>query len=378
MRLPVCYARSSARLQRGRRSDTRCSSIRLCHRSQGRAPSNMMRMARCSVGFRNACWISIPRRDLGFANKILTAPSIARRLRAEAPDIIYYRQQGPWYPGLRSILRAAPCVMEVNANFEEADQWGGLLKWYARTTRHATLSSLAGFVCVSEEIAAELADLGRPAEAIPNSMWGSPELRLPPSDNQAPSFVFVGSPLMGTGSWHGIDKLFPLARALPESAFHIVGLTREGFAGYAIPANVRFHGPLYGDDLVDIYRQSDIGIGTLALHRRKIDQTSALKPLEYLMYGLPIILGYRETKSALNTAPYTLSIDNTEDNVARNLDPIRRFADAWRGKRVTADLSYLSGAVIEARRLAFLQSFVRTPKPVRGAARIKAGGSLCS
>ena len=60
------------------------------------------------------------------------------------------------------------------------------------------------------------------------------------------------------------------------------------------------------------------------------------------MYGLPVILGYRETEPALNAAPYSLSIGNSEDNVARNTEAIRRFAEAWRGKRVTADLTYLS------------------------------------
>jgi hypothetical protein len=114
------------------------------------------------------------------------------------------------------------------------------------------------------------------------------------------------------------------------------------------------HGQKYGDDLARIYRESDVGIGTLALHRRSIDENSALKPLEYLMHGLPVVLGYRETEAQLNDANYTLNIGNYEYNVSDKINEIDSFARAWLRKRVTSDLSYLSRAVIERKRLEFM------------------------
>src|SRR5690242_14449374 len=57
---------------------------------------------------------SYPWARLGYFNKMLTAPRIARRLGAKRPDIIYYRQQGPRFPGLARILGSAPYVMEIN------------------------------------------------------------------------------------------------------------------------------------------------------------------------------------------------------------------------------------------------------------------------
>ena len=121
-------------------------------------------------------WSATHGHVLGFVNKLVSAPQIARRLQVERPDLIYYRPQGPWYPGLRSILKVAPSVMELNANFEDAEQWGGLLKWYARATRNAALSAADGFVCVSDEIRDELSGFGKPVRTIPNSMWGARKL----------------------------------------------------------------------------------------------------------------------------------------------------------------------------------------------------------
>ena len=287
---------------------------------------------------------------LGYLNKVLTAPRIARRLREDKPHILYYRQQGPWYPGLMSILSTAPCVMEINANLSEASHWGLLQRLYTEATRGRVLSSASALVCVSRAIAAEFARFGKPVHVVPNSMWENPD-PLPPTGNAKPVFIFVGSVLAGGKSWHGVDKLFLLAAALPDCIFHIVGLSKSDYPGQTVPYNIRFHGPLYGKDLLNIYRKSDVGIGALALHRRGIDENSALKPLEYLMHGLPVILGYRETEPALNFASYTLHIENHEGNVAENVEAIRRFADAWCNRRVTEDLTYLSRDVIETRRL---------------------------
>jgi len=97
----------------------------------------------------------------------------------------------------------------------------------------------------------------------------------------------------------------------------------------------------------------------LALHRKSMEETSALKPLEYLMYGLPIILGYRETEDGINKAPFTLYIGNHDNNVCDNITQISAFSKEWCRKRVSTDLSFISAPTIEQRRINFMSQFVR-------------------
>ncbi|MBT3069768.1 glycosyltransferase [Rhodomicrobium sp. Az07] len=290
---------------------------------------------------------------LGFVNKLLSAPTLAGAVGAYRPDVIYYRQNGPWYPGIGAVLRLAPTVAELNGNIAQEVVWGRANALYRSWTQGRLWRHVHGFVSVSYDIASEYRQFGKPIAVIPNSMWGPPQLTKA-SANMAPAFVFVGSQLADNGAWHGVDKIMRLARAMPASRFNIVGLTRADTPDLSPPPNVFFHGPLFGEQLEAIYRNSDVGIGTLALHRRFMDTNSALKPLEYLMYGLPVILGYRETEERLNNADYALLIGNHEQNVTDNLEAIAAFAEFWRGRRVTADLGYLSGEQIEQRRLAFL------------------------
>ncbi len=297
-------------------------------------------------------------RGLAYFNKILTVPSILREIANNQPDIIYYRQHGPWYPGLKRILSTAPVVMEVNANLGEVRHWGSLHALVTRFTQKRVWDDVDGFACVSRTIAEEYSALGKPVATIANSMPGPSDSRLPPTTNTHPNFIFVSSLLTGGSSWHGADKLLQLAKHLPDSIFNIVGMDWNDLGWPERPPNVLAHGRLHGDALVEVYRSSDIGLGALAMHRKGQQENSALKPLEYLMYGLPVVLGYRETEDRINNASYTLQIGNYEENVRDNLTRIAEFAKIWRGMRIESDLSYLSADVIERRRMTFLSQFV--------------------
>lgn len=291
---------------------------------------------------------------LGYVNKALSVGRVVAALRRFRPDVIYYRQHGPWYPGLGRILSVAPTVIEINSDERaERDLWGPAFAALHRATQGRILGAVSGFVAVTDEIASAYRDRGTPIEIIPNGFWGA-AAPLPPATNAAPAYVFVGSPLNGGGSWHGADKIVTLARALPESNFHIVGLGAEDFPGETIPANLIPHGYRTGDALTAILAQSDVGIGTLALYRKGMDEACPLKVRDYLMRGLPVILGYREAEARLNDAPYTLQIGNSPDNVEASIDAIARFGQAWRGRRISEDLDFLSGQSKERQRLRFL------------------------
>jgi hypothetical protein len=302
-----------------------------------------------------------PRARLGFLNKIVAAGKLRRALAAYKPDLIYYRQNGPWYPGLGRILRKWPSVAEINT-YEGAENalWGGLFNRFQHATRGRVLRSVDGLVCMTQEIADHEAWTGKPIAVIGNAFWGEP-VTTPPTGNAQPEFVFTGSPMTldQSANWHGVDKVFPLAAAVPESRFHVAGMEAKDFAGQPIPPNISFHGMLDAPALSALYARCDIGFGTLAFHRKAMTEGCPLKVRDYLMHGLAVVIGYRESQAELNDVPYVLTIGCTEDNVTSNLDRIAAFAREWTNRRVTADLGFLTAKAIEAKRLDFLARIAR-------------------
>jgi glycosyltransferase involved in cell wall biosynthesis len=191
-----------------------------------------------------------------------------------------------------------------------------------------------------------LVRLGRPISVLPNSIDLSRYPELPPANNSTPRLVFIGSPGL---PWAGVDKIARLAAASPTWRFDIVGPRPGELPG--APANLVVHGTLGRDRYLPIMAQADVAIGPLALHRKGLSESSALKVAEYLAHGIPVILGNAETAFP-DGAPFLLQLPNTEDNVDAATDEIRDFVERWRGQRVARSaISAIDSTVVERRRL---------------------------
>ena len=86
-----------------------------------------------------------------------------------------------------------------------------------------------------------------------------------------------------------------------------------------------------------------------------------LKVREYLGYGLPVVVAYRDTDFS-DVAPwFLLELPNAEDNAVAGVDRIRAFVDAVRGRRVTRSEveARIGTAAKETRRLALLAAVAR-------------------
>lgn len=293
---------------------------------------------------------------LGYFNKIVTAPTLMKAINAFAPNLIYYRQNGPWFPGLGAILSCAPAVLEINTD-EQAEHhiWGSAFNTLYRVSQGKILSKAKGFVSVTEEIAQKYRSSGKPVAVIANSFWGKAPGTIDAPANDHPAFVFVGSRITGTASWHGVDKIPQLANLMPKSTFHIIGHDAADFGSATLPHNMKLYGELRGAAMAAVFAQCDIGVGTLALHRKAMDEACPLKVRDYLMQRLPVIIGYTETETSLNSADYILKIPNTSENVAQSIDAIVAFADKWHGKRIEADLGFMSRDYSETKRLNFFR-----------------------
>jgi glycosyltransferase involved in cell wall biosynthesis len=193
-------------------------------------------------------------------------------------------------------------------------------------TRNFIIKYSKGFVAVSNEILAlsHIKKYKKDNIVIPNSLnlVEYPILKRSDKGNVIPHILFMGT---FDYPWHGIDKIIQLAQKTEDKLFfHIIGSDGKNYIDLK---NVKFYGYLSREEYTKIVSKCDIGIGTLALHRKKMNETSALKVLEYLAYGLPIIIGSNDTAffNIKRLPKWVLKLPNKENNVLENIDRIVDF-----------------------------------------------------
>jgi hypothetical protein len=273
-------------------------------------------------------------------------------VQAWEPDIIYHRFAG-YYPAIVSLARRYPMVFEINTDDEREYALKSAPRfWYNRLTRGELLRQGRGMVYVTGELAhlPIFTRFGKPGVVIGNGIDLAQYRPLPPAANDRPHLVFIGSPRQ---PWHGTEQLVTLATLCPDWQFDVVGLDASELPG-PVPPNLCLHGFLVRPDYEPIVARADVALGTLAMHRKDMQEGSTLKFGEYLAYGLPVIAGYTD-----NNAPdssYVLEIPNTPDNVQTHLGEIRRFVERVRGTRVPRDqVVHIDVREKERQRLAFLR-----------------------
>ncbi len=291
-----------------------------------------------------------------YLNKVLSKRDIILSLHRFQPDIIYYRQ-GIWFPGIEKIFSyPAPVVVEANTNdLEEIKLEGRLRRAVYNYGRKKILQNTFGIVSVTNEISKLYEDLVPFRKTISNGyVFDEPFSPKGKSSNiQVPSLLFVGMPGY---IWHGVDKILKLAELLPEFKFHLAGYEKGMLSD--VPDNVVCHGILQKEELKSLYSTVNIGIGTLALHRKKMNEACPLKVREYCAFGLPMILGYIDTD--LEGQDFVLNVGNFENNVIQNIDLIKNFVDAWRNVKVERKLvePLVGFGLKERERLSFFKQII--------------------
>ncbi len=254
-------------------------------------------------------------------------------IKVYQPDVIYLRA-GIYTCPLQRLFRIAPVVMELNTiDVMEYRMQGRFHYLVHRLTRDFVYSRAAGFVAVSYEISAHPSNtkFGKLIQVVANGIDLSRYKPLPAPRNAVPRLAYIGAP---DNPWQGLDKLLWLADACPDFEFDVIGSGPEHFAGQTIPPNVHLYGFLMRDAYESILARADVGVGTLALHRKGMGETSTLKVGEYLAYGLPLILAFDETGLKGTDFDFVLQLPNTEDNLRQSLERIREFVFCVQGKRV--------------------------------------------
>jgi hypothetical protein len=263
-----------------------------------------------------------------------------------APDVLYVRYD-VFLPPAWLLVRRQRTIVEVNSN--DRSEWrlrSRGVAAYNELNRRALLSAAAGTVAVAHELAPTRVR----TLVLGNGVDPAACRALPAPANERPRLVFIGSPHQ---PWQGFDKVAQLARALPGVDVDVIGPTAAQLAD--APANMTVHGHLAPDEYRPVLARADVALGTLALHRKSMDEASPLKVREYLLSGIPTVVAYDDTDLRGLNESWLLRLPNTESNVEQHAADIEAFAERIRGARVPRGLAEdrLGSPAKERRRLEF-------------------------
>lgn len=258
-------------------------------------------------------------------NKILSIKVAAKEIMQINPDIIYLREIVA-FPGIDKLLTNHKVVLEANTLLkEELKNKNYAARKFYDLFQKLIYNNVDGFIGVTNEISAQFARYMKPSITVTNGIKLDALKRSEKIPSSSINIIFVGSPGL---PWHGVDKYKKMALLFPNINFHLVGPVIEGVN---IP-NLICHGYLEHDKLYELYTKMDIGIGSLALHRNKMEEACPLKVREYGYHGLPIIIAYFDTD--FSGQEFVLELPNTELCIEDSFKRIEDFIMFWRNTRI--------------------------------------------
>lgn len=258
------------------------------------------------------------------------------------PDLVYYRLSYPT-PALIKIAEKHCFVAELNNDVlrevrrnycaSKFMKWAmcRYLEWGIR--RLAKRSD--GLVAVTHELLEKGAYYGFRCfgAVIPNSI-DLDQIQVLPENPQAmkrgPRIAFLGA----QENISGVQSIIELAKL---TSGQLKFVTFGSNWPESLPDNIEVHGFLEAKDYVRILETCDVGLSTLCLYEKGLNEACSLKVREYLARGLPVVIAHEDTALEEENAPWHLRIPNEEGNVRYAADEIVEFAKRMRGLRVSRE-----------------------------------------
>jgi hypothetical protein len=279
------------------------------------------------------------------------------------PDLTYSRYLFPSW-GVGNIAKhSGRLVFEINS--DDASEYyakNALTGIFNKLFRSKVLRLAKGLVFVTRELAhaPAFSSHTHTRTVIANGVECArfPIVRNP--ENVSPQLGFIGSPGQ---LWHGLDKLVTLAELLAGCIIHVIGPSEQEcrILWGKLPANVVMHGYLNSEDASQVISVMDVGIATLALHRKSMNEACPLKVRQYLAQGLPVLAASEDT-DILTDQCFYLRLPNSEDNIRPHAQRIIDFVHgafgnvAMREKARKFAMSHMAVDDKEAERVNFFQS----------------------
>ena len=276
------------------------------------------------------------------------------------PDILYARNDLNINLLKLILFRSVKTIIEINTddlmefNHFHKSWKEPFYKWY----RKQLFKCIKGAVFVTYELqkSDSYNQIRDNSVVISNGIPINDFKTLPKTNNQNPVLSFLGT---SDFKWHGIDKVVNMAKLLSDHKFYIIGPSIKKYTS-SIPDNITFTGFLEYEEYLIHLAKTDIAIGTLALHRKGMNEACALKVREYLALGLPVILAYDDTDFPNDTS-FIQKLPNSENNIEPNIALVKTFINSWANKRVSKDLiSHIDIQKKEKKRLELFHRIIRS------------------
>lgn len=246
---------------------------------------------------------------------LLSTFLLYRFLKKNDYDLMYIRQR-PYMPFTQRCFRLVKTIIEINTyDVGEYKSISKIMYYINNWTRDRYYRQARGFLCVTEELEKIYTEKYKlPSLTIANGV-STKKYSIKNGNHERIQLVFVGSPGY---DWHGIDKVELMASSMPEYDFHLVGMNGEN------KNNVFYHGYCSLEKTQEIVANADVGICSLSLHVKDMDEASPLKSRQYLAQGLPIIYAYKDT-DLKGDEEFVLKLENHSKNIENDLARIKNF-----------------------------------------------------
>jgi hypothetical protein len=256
----------------------------------------------------------------------------------------------------------APYIVEVNTD-DMAEKRSTVLfkRLYYRYSRSLLLKHSSGMVFMTQELQQHpnFSKFQKPSVVIANGIDMTAYNDTKHSVSHPLRCVFIGTPHQ---PWHGADKLIQLATACPEYCFDVIGIVKDEFSTQTLPENLFLHGFLSQQKSSAIIQSCTVGIGTLSLYKKNMNEACPLKTRHYLALGLPVILGYQDTDLMSEPHEFVLQLPNTPANIEENIATIKTFIKTMAQYDSNVIINFAKSNLDlrhkEKRRLSFFKSFI--------------------
>lgn len=291
---------------------------------------------------------------------------LTQSIKAFDPAVIYFRN-AYYQPHIEKLFRLFPTVAEINTNewteykmlSKESFKYKVAYAYYSFTSKK-TFNLIQGACLVTyemqESLQRYLGAIPFQTEVVPNSIniYKTEKRKKAAPSSTVPKLVFIGTPGM---PWHGVDKIVELAsQTINELEFHIIGFYKADYPEAS--DNIHFYGILPKGRYEEVVTSCDIGLGTMALYRKQMEEACPLKVREYLASGLPVIIAYEETPFVKEAYPsWILKLPNDSDKLSKCKEKIVSFCNEMKAKVLTQSEveKFVDVSSLEARRISFLK-----------------------
>lgn len=251
--------------------------------------------------------IGFPKSDAEFIslndnnNSILGKISSGRKLnkmvieaaKNEKPDIIYFRDRGAILNFFDKLSEIAPVFVEVQSNVIEENKVTNKKRYMLEAIlKRSYYKSVTAFVCITNELYKnEIRYNDKPGFILGNGILKEDLGFAKKKDiNDKINLIFVISPGL---PWHGTERLIRSFNNAPNKDKFVIHIVGEEDRFGVENDQIKFYGVVNDKQkLDDLFKISDIGVGTLALYTKNMKEAAPLKVRHYIAKGLPVIIAY--------------------------------------------------------------------------------------